>query len=106
MSTVFDDEMMRALEADGEMLRQLTGEDHGPWFIIDEPYNGFAPCPHCFESSGYAARVNSATWLEPAWADADPMNPCPYCNATGSVECEPITLHDLDEMTGEDNGNE
>lgn len=24
-------EMMRALEADGEKLRQLTGEDHGPW---------------------------------------------------------------------------
>mgnify|MGYP003509176601 FL=1 len=24
-------EMERALEADGEKLRQLTGEDHGPW---------------------------------------------------------------------------
>lgn len=24
-------EMMRALEADGDKLRQLTGEDHGPW---------------------------------------------------------------------------
>lgn len=29
MST--DSEMQRALEADGEKLRQLTGEDHGPW---------------------------------------------------------------------------
>lgn len=27
----FDREMQRALEADGEKLRQLTGEDHGPW---------------------------------------------------------------------------
>jgi len=27
----WDDEMQRALEADGEKLRQLTGEDHGPW---------------------------------------------------------------------------
>ena len=26
-----NDEMERALEADGEKLRQLTGEDHGPW---------------------------------------------------------------------------
>lgn len=24
-------EMQRALEADGEKLRQLTGQDHGPW---------------------------------------------------------------------------
>jgi hypothetical protein len=29
-----EDEMMKALEADGEKLRQLTGEDHGPF---DEP---------------------------------------------------------------------
>jgi hypothetical protein len=27
------DEMRKALEADGEKLRQLTGEDHGPWTI-------------------------------------------------------------------------
>jgi hypothetical protein len=27
------DEMQRALEADGEKLRQLTGEDHGPFKI-------------------------------------------------------------------------
>lgn len=27
-------EMQRALEADGEKLRQLTGEDHGPWEIV------------------------------------------------------------------------
>jgi hypothetical protein len=25
-----DKEMMKALEADGEKLRQMTGEDHGP----------------------------------------------------------------------------
>lgn len=30
-----DEEMMKALEADGEKLRQLTGEDHGPVFIHD-----------------------------------------------------------------------
>lgn len=32
-------EMQRALEADGEKLRQLTGEDHGPVFIdTDLPF--------------------------------------------------------------------
>jgi hypothetical protein len=69
--------------------------------FAEEPYNGFAPCPHCFESSGYAARSHPDTWSEPGWAEPDPMNPCPYCKATGEVECEPITLQDLDEMTGE-----
>lgn len=29
--SAFDREMQAALEADGEKLRQLTGEDHGPW---------------------------------------------------------------------------
>ena len=29
--TDFDLEMQKALEADGEKLRQLTGQDHGPW---------------------------------------------------------------------------
>lgn len=28
-----DKEMRKALEADGEKLRQLTGEDHGPWEV-------------------------------------------------------------------------
>jgi hypothetical protein len=30
------EEMKRALEADGKKLRQLTGEDHGPFVIEDE----------------------------------------------------------------------
>lgn len=33
-----DREMMRALETDGEKLRQLTGEDHGPWFDDSVPF--------------------------------------------------------------------
>lgn len=48
------------------------------------------PCPHCFESSGYAARVNAATWYEPAWADADPTRPCPFCDGTGSVPASEV----------------
>lgn len=36
MSITFDDDMMKALEADGEKLRALTGEDHGPYFIGED----------------------------------------------------------------------
>lgn len=31
---MFDREMQAALLADGEKLRQLTGEDHGPYYFI------------------------------------------------------------------------
>lgn len=34
---MIDKEMQKALEADGEKLRQLTGEDHGPWVSVTEP---------------------------------------------------------------------
>ena len=37
-----DREMMKALEADGEKLRQLTGEDHGPWTTLDMIYDALA----------------------------------------------------------------
>ena len=33
-----DSDMVRALEADGEKLRQLTGQDHGPWFDEEIPF--------------------------------------------------------------------
>lgn len=59
---------------------------------------GLGPCPHCFESSGYEARVHSATWYEPAWADADPMRPCSKCGGTGYVEMEDATDAELFEV--------
>lgn len=31
-----DEEMMRALEADGEKLAAMTGEDHGPVFVTGQ----------------------------------------------------------------------
>lgn len=34
---MFDDEMMKAFEADGEKLKSLTGQDHGPHFIPEQP---------------------------------------------------------------------
>lgn len=62
-----------------------------------ERYTGFAPCPYCFESSGFGARIIPATWDEPSWAEPDPMNPCPHCDHTGMVEAdEPRTLDDIE----------
>jgi hypothetical protein len=46
------------------------------------------PCPHCFESSGYEARIHPATWYEPAWEDTDYSRPCKFCDGTGSIKSE------------------
>lgn len=58
MST-FDKEMQKALESDGEKLRQLTGQDHGPvWGTI--AYCQFCHCEtwhfagECEWSDGHA----------------------------------------------------
>jgi hypothetical protein len=50
------DEMRRALEADGEKLRQLTGRDHGPFdsldaIIKDKPVKQERPA--AYEPPGY-----------------------------------------------------
>lgn len=112
----FDREMMSALELDGEKLRQLTGEDHGPQFIVDalaahlvhdgcdwyldDPYPGYAPCPACFESSGYV-------WEHGNDWDSGPYSvqtniPCKVCGGTGEVEAEPITLEDLEQQSADE----
>jgi hypothetical protein len=47
-----DEEMMKALEEDGEKMRALTGRDHGPVFLIDAECCGLldlmmcGACPH------------------------------------------------------------
>lgn len=40
---MFDKGMQKALEADGEKLRQLTGQDHGPYF--PKPYSVYLAGP-------------------------------------------------------------
>lgn len=90
----FDREMMKALEADGEKLRHLTGEDHGPWFIADEQYPGQAPCPACFESSGYVWEHGN-DWDSGPWSHQTNI-PCRYCNGTGTVDSPLATLDDLE----------
>jgi hypothetical protein len=95
----FDLEMQRALEADGEKLRQLTGEDHGPYFIADE--TAFAPCPCCFESSGYVWEHGN-DWESGPWSNQTNI-PCSFCNGTGLVPCdEPTTPDDREDDYAED----
>lgn len=67
-----------------------------------EPHPGYAPCPNCFESSGYMAQTIRATWTDPAYEDCDYSRRCSECEGTGMVECEPRTLDDLDELTAEE----
>lgn len=94
----WDNEMQRALELDGEKLRQLTGEDHGPWFIEDE-YPGQAPCPHCFESSGYIWEHGN-DWNSGPWSHQTNI-PCRHCNGTGTVDSPLVTEEDNDNMAAE-----
>jgi hypothetical protein len=67
----------------------------------EEPYSGFAPCPHCFESSGYAGQIIPATWTDPSFEDVDYSRKCPECEGTGSVPSSPITVDDLAYMAGD-----
>ncbi len=55
--------MQRALEADGEKLRQLTGEDHGPWEA--EPPRRCDNCRHFM--------------IEPARSHEDPYGERTVC---------------------------
>lgn len=84
MASNSDREMQRALEMDGDKLRELTGEDHGPWY--------FVVCP-CCAGSGIIAQA--ITVYEPGCGfphkDTD-ERPCPECDGTGIHETtwEPV----------------
>lgn len=89
-----DREMERALEADGEKLRQLTGEDHGPWWPVT--------CPVC---------DGAGEWDEgPLPASSGATEPdyrqviCPECQGTGKAWLipEPRTLDDLENESAEE----
>jgi hypothetical protein len=55
-----DKEMMAALEADGEKLRQLTGEDHGPAFLSPTYDTAAAPAWYSAdEASAWCAGWNA-----------------------------------------------
>lgn len=102
--TGFSKEMQDALNVDAEKLSAMTGEEHSvEFFDWQEPQIPLAPCPHCFESSGYAGRAHPHTWDEPAWEDADPTRPCPHCEGTGLIDSVLVTLDDLDAQDWEQN---
>jgi hypothetical protein len=77
VTAYFSDEMWEALEADGEKLRQLTGENHGPWFL--------ETCPDC---DGFGTIASRVTVYEHGCAfshdDTDEC-PCATCDGFGTV---------------------
>lgn len=75
-----DREMQEALEADGEKLRQLTGEDHGPWFLDF--------CPQC-EGSGVIPRGITVYEHGCGFSHDDTYDlKCDVCDGQGSIFVE------------------
>lgn len=95
----FADEIWEALEADGEKLRQLTGQDHGPWCAADL-YPGQAPCPSCFESSGYIWEHGNDRNTGP-WSVQTTIQ-CKHCNGTGTVDAPLATMDDLENLSADE----
>jgi hypothetical protein len=60
---MIDRQLERALIEDGKKLRQLTGQNHGPWF----------PCGLC------------GGWGHLEFTNGVEMD-CPICNGTGWIE--------------------
>lgn len=73
----FDEEMMRALEADGEKLRQMTGEDHGPIWL--------ETCPKC---DGLGVTLQRVTVYEAGCGfphDDTDERKCEECDGLGTL---------------------
>lgn len=89
---MFTKEMMAALEADGEKLRQLTGEEHGPVFVADLPETRWVNCEACGGSGETIRVVPVSTWEAPQeYAEL-----CSACDGTGRdcVEVQPVECND------------
>lgn len=75
-----DKEMQRALEIDGEILRQLTGRDHGPEFL--------EACDAC-GGEGHIARTIHVYEHGCGFSHPDvEESPCPACGGNGWLLCE------------------
>jgi len=77
-----DKEMMAALEADGEKLRQLTGEDHGPWDLPEPPLE-LVECTAC---DGEGHTVHRISVYEHGCGfphDDSEERPCDKCGGLG-----------------------
>lgn len=98
--TVLNSEMMRALEADGEKLRRMTGEDHGPFF--PDALEDFAPAVEAYEPTGSRVICNPP----PMDTDQD-FIALTYDDATTRerMECMGYTIEGSPEFyTGNDHG--
>lgn len=58
--------------------------------LAQEP--GLAPCPHCFESSGYVWEHGN-DWESGPWSHQT-NTPCSYCAGSGVVD-EPRAIEDM-----------
>lgn len=65
-----------------------------------DEYPGQAPCPACFESSGYVWEHGN-DWNSGPWSHQTNI-PCRECHGTGIVECPLVTLEDLENMAAEE----
>lgn len=91
----FSKEMQDALRQDAEKLSAMTGEEHTvEFFDFVEPRITQSPCPHCFESSGYVWEHGN-DWDSGPWSNQTNIQ-CRYCEGTGFVDSEPVTLDDLE----------
>lgn len=84
---MFSKAMMAALEADGEKLRQLTGDDHGPVFLADAP-EAWKDCEVC---GGDGVIYKTAQVFEPGcgFAHDDVASvECDACSGNGGFLCE------------------
>lgn len=84
-------EMIEALEADGEKLRALTDEDHGPAF-----FGTRFICPECGGDGEWGEGPTNS--CGPGGGPADPEYRrviCPECEGAGVLICEPIDRLDV-----------
>ena len=63
-------------------------------------YPGQAPCPACFESSGYEWEHGN-DWDSGPWSHQTNI-PCRHCNGTGTVDSPLATLEDLEDAAADE----
>jgi hypothetical protein len=89
----FNKEMQRALEADGEKLRQLTGEDHGPSF--DDYHDDYEDeCPNCGGEGIVYCCFEEFACIDPDGGCADCARRCDWCQPRKQSPRVTETPHD------------
>lgn len=63
-------------------------------------YPGQAPCPACFESSGYIWEHGN-DWESGPWSHQTNI-PCKHCNGAGTVDSPLATLADLEALADDE----